>query len=212
MTIKTKCEQIRQQLWNKRRKDVTKPQEGFPTSASMTCEKELSEDWIYKNCEKEICHRQTQEDLSISASITCERKVSEGQIYDCERERMSPSNPRGLANGTANDLILSNFPEQGNELVGWCFDKYHVVSTNNDIDYFCFKFRKNFCYRDISIIIINTVLHFRRVEISCIKISMILILCSSECEDFERVMGDLSLPLLRHLHPSVSLFRYILLI
>ena len=30
---------------------------------------------------------------------------------------MSP-NPRGLTNASANDFILSNFPEQGNELVG----------------------------------------------------------------------------------------------
>ena len=37
-----------------------------------------------------------------------------------------------------------------------------------------------------------------------------IMLCSSECEDLERFMGDLSLPLLRHLHPSLCLFRFCL--
>ena len=41
---------------------------------------------------------------------------------------MSP-NPRGLANASTKDLILSNFPEQGNELVGSYFNKYLDITT-----------------------------------------------------------------------------------
>ena len=45
---------------------------------------------------------------------------------------MSP-NPRGLANASTKDLILSNFPEQGNELVGNYLNKYlDITATTNE--------------------------------------------------------------------------------
>ena len=49
-------------------------------------------------------------------------KASNFETNQKEKKKMSP-NPRGLNNMSANNLILSNFPEQGSELVSEAKEK-----------------------------------------------------------------------------------------